>query len=80
MIRNKNRKAKVYISIQIVKGFSELIKNQLSLLKEKEINLKIKHTIPEYTTKVEILLSLNVEWANLKYYKKLLMGKAKYLE
>ena len=50
------------------------------LLKEEEINLKIKHTIPEYTTKVEILLSPNVEWANPRYYKKLLMDKAEYTE
>ena len=54
MIENKNRKVEAYISISIVKGFGKLIKNQLSLLKEEEINLKIKYIIPEYTTKVGI--------------------------
>ena len=80
MIRNKNRKAKAYVTISTVKRFSELTKNQLRLLKEEEINLKVKYMIPEYTTKVGIILSLNVEQANLRYYKKLLIEKADYSE
>ena len=80
MIRNKNRKAEACVTILIVKGFSKLIKNQLSLLKKEEINLKIKHTILEYITKVGILLSPNVEQANLRYCKKLLIEKVDYSE
>ena len=52
----------------------------MNVLKEEDINLKIKYTIPEYITKVGILVGPNVEWANPRYYKQLLRDKVGYRE
>jgi len=41
----------VFIGVISKLGFRELIKQQLALLKEEELTLSVKHTIPGYTKK-----------------------------
>ena len=54
-------RVEVFSTIKTTKGLSELIKNQLDVLKEMDINLSMKHTINEYNNRVRIIIRLNLE-------------------
>ena len=40
----------------------------------------IKHTINEHITKIEVIIGPNIEYANLRYYKELIINELLYKE
>ena len=61
-------------------GFWELINSVKRVLQEERINIQIKYTIPQYTTKVGIIVGYDLEYINTKYIKQKLLEKEKYTE
>ena len=62
------------------KGFGELIKEQVEILYSKKLALLIKYTINKHITKIEVIVSSNVEYANLRYYEGLIRNELLYEE
>jgi hypothetical protein len=54
------------------------LKEQLEVLKEEKLKLSMKHTILEHMVKISIIIDLNNEFTNTRYYEQLLITKARY--
>ena len=57
----------MFLTLYIKKGFRELIKSAVLVLREEQINMKVKHTIPQYTTRVRVILEHYLEYMNMRY-------------
>ena len=70
VVGDKKWQVQVFLTIVIKKGFGELTKEQIPLLKKEGLALSIKHIIKEYVTKIRVLVGPNAEFANSCYYEK----------
>ena len=71
VVSTANIIVEVYITIKITRDLSKLIKNQLDVLKEIDINLSAKYIINKHTNRVRIIISPNLEQGNPSYYKQI---------
>ena len=55
-----------------------MINSKKIVLQEERINIQIKYTIPQHTTKVGIIVGYNLEYVNTKYIEQKLLEKVKY--
>ena len=54
------------------------MKNKVQYLKDEKLSLSTKYIISKYVTKVGYIIGLNLEYANKRYYKELLIKKVNY--
>ena len=66
VVGTDKRQIHVFVTVNTTKGFGELITNQLSILKEKQLRLSIKTIILEYMVKIETIVGSNLELANVR--------------
>jgi len=61
-------------------GFRKLIKGTILVLREEQINMQIKYTIPKHTIRARIIIEHYLEYINMRHLETKILEIVQYME